>query len=301
MTDEDLDALAAEYVLGTLTAEERESVEQLAAKDSGFAGRLAAWERRLGTLEAMVEPVEPPAQVWANVRAKVAKVSPEAAMRLPEVTEPPGPTPSAAAPEASNVIDLTQRMRRWRGIAVVTGAAAAVLLLAIGVGRYRPDMLPPELRPPVEVRTVEVTKEVIKEVVREVEKPVPVSSGRFVAVLQRDAGSPAFLLTVDLDKRTLTARRVTATPEPGKSLELWLVHDRFPAPRSLGVVGANEFTQRATLASYDRDTINTATYAVSLEPEGGSPTGVPTGPVLFTGKLIESVPPTPSPQPLPRP
>ena len=33
-----------------------------------------------------------------------------------------------------------------------------------------------------------------------------------------------------------------------------------------------------------------ATYAVSLEPEGGSPTGLPTGPVLFTGKLIQATP-----------
>jgi len=31
---------------------------------------------------------------------------------------------------------------------------------------------------------------------------------------------------------------------------------------------------------------------VSLEPAGGSPSGVPTGPVLFTGKIVESVPTT---------
>jgi anti-sigma-K factor RskA len=29
---------------------------------------------------------------------------------------------------------------------------------------------------------------------------------------------------------------------------------------------------------------------VSLEPEGGSPTGLPTGPVLFTGKLVQATP-----------
>jgi len=37
-------------------------------------------------------------------------------------------------------------------------------------------------------------------------------------------------------------------------------------------------------------TLRTASYAVSLEPSGGSPSGVPTGPVLFTGKIVESVP-----------
>ena len=34
--------------------------------------------------------------------------------------------------------------------------------------------------------------------------------------------------------------------------------------------------------------------AISLEPAGGSSTGVPTGPVLFTGKLVESLPGSPS-------
>jgi anti-sigma-K factor RskA len=55
-------------------------------------------------------------------------------------------------------------------------------------------------------------------------------------------------------------------------------------------VGAQEFTTGPALATYQPDTINEATYAISLEPEGGSPTGEPTGPVLWGGKLIEAVP-----------
>jgi anti-sigma-K factor RskA len=131
------------------------------------------------------------------------------------------------------------------------------------------------LRPPV--RIVEVLKET--------------QPARLVAVLQKDASGPAFLLTVDTKSRTLTMRRVTAEQEPGKSYELWLVSDRYPAPRSLGLVETGEFTQRPLLAAYDPATVNSATYAVSLEPEGGSPTGTPTGPVLYTGKLVEATPP----------
>jgi anti-sigma-K factor RskA len=44
------------------------------------------------------------------------------------------------------------------------------------------------------------------------------------------------------------------------------------------------------LSSYDPDTVSNATYAVSVEPEGGSPTGSATGPIVFSGKLIETVP-----------
>ena len=76
-----------------------------------------------------------------------------------------------------------------------------------------------------------------------------VNPGRFVAVLQPNATSPAFILTVDVATRTASVRRVAGGPPPGKSYELWLVSDRFPAPRSLGLVGATSSPGRA--ASYD--------------------------------------------------
>ena len=296
MADEDFDALAAEYVLGTLNAEERASVEQLAAKDSGFAGRIAAWERRLGTLEEMVEPIEPPPEIWNRIRERVAETAPEAALRLPELA------PAAAArdpngAEGGKVVVLTQRVRRWRALAGLVGAAAVAVLIVVGIGRYRPELLPPELQPPVRTKIVErpvekIVEKVVERVV-EVPQPAPPPGARFVAVLQREAGAPAFLLTVDIGTKMLTVRRVAATPEPGKSHQLWLVSDKFPAPVSLGVMGPGPFAGPAALTSYGQDTINSATYAVSLEPEGGSPTGSPTGPLLFTGKLIEAVPPSP--------
>jgi anti-sigma-K factor RskA len=54
------------------------------------------------------------------------------------------------------------------------------------------------------------------------------------------------------------------------------------------VVGEGPLTVGPTLASYAPNVIEQGTLAVSLEPEGGSPTGAPTGPVLFTGKLIQA-------------
>jgi len=58
----------------------------------------------------------------------------------------------------------------------------------------------------------------------------------------------------------------------------------------LGVIGSGDFTARPTLASYDADIVKAATYAVTVEPEGGSPSGKPTLPPVFAGKLIETVP-----------
>jgi anti-sigma-K factor RskA len=109
-------------------------------------------------------------------------------------------------------------------------------------------------------------------------------------VLQTGGGSPAFILTVDAASKNFTVRKVGAAAEPGKSYELWLVSDKLPGPRSLGVIGGNDFTTRPVLSSYDTDTVNKATYAVTLEPQGGSTSGAPTGAVVFSGKLIETVP-----------
>jgi anti-sigma-K factor RskA len=98
----------------------------------------------------------------------------------------------------------------------------------------------------------------------------------------------------------MVVRRVSATVDSGRSYELWLISKQFPAPRSLGLVGKDEFTERQIPATYDVAMLRTASYAVSLEPTGGSPTGVPTGPILFTGKIVEAVPASPPPAAQPR-
>ena len=115
-----------------------------------------------------------------------------------------------------------------------------------------------------------------------------------MAVLQQEPTAPAFLLTVDPQNRTMTVRRMTAAADPGRSYELWLIASNSAKPRSLGLVGAEEFTTRPLPADFDADAMRAASYAVSLEPAGGSPSGVPTGPILFTGKMVESLPGSPS-------
>ena len=407
--DQDKDVLAAEYVLGTLGPDERAEAQALLAVEPAFAEVVRGWERRLGELSAMVDPVEPPADMWDRIKAGIAvseKMTPApAAARTPEPAagavkapaeapktaprevaaspppEPPaaaaapavpaaaGATPAAAAPagpaaapaapssaavppataapaatpaaaaavppaagppaapaaatvspteaapagdeatarptamdlpppvrltpaapprpepqrepeSGAEVVELAGRMRRWRAATLVAGVIAACLLAVVVVQETNPDLLPAALQS--KAKTVEVVKTV------EVPSPRP---AEFVAVLQNDADSPAFLLTFDLDKRMLTVRAVGAERQSGKSYELWLVSDKYAAPRSLGVIGTAPYTVRPTAPEYDAVTLNRATYAVSLEPEGGSPTGTPTGPVLYSGRLMQATAP----------
>jgi anti-sigma-K factor RskA len=297
---EDHIALAAEYALGTLDADERSQVETMMAVDKEYAAIVQAWEFRLGVLNQMVGSVEPRPMVWDNIRAAIGHGPPQAPLVLPDAPPPVVAAPSiseemaaaaaaataaapAAAPaESSNVVQLSSRVRRWRNVASAMTALAAALLVMISMQVYQPDLLPDGIRPKPRTQVVEV------------KAPPQPGSAQFVALLQRDAGSPAFILTVDAATRNFTVRKVGAQPEAGKSYELWIVSDKLQRPRSLGLIGGNEFTARPVLSDYDADLVNKATYAVSLEPEGGSPSGAPTGPVVYTGKLIETVPPAAS-------
>ena len=65
------DALAAEYVLGTLDFDERSQAQTLLGADENFAAKVRVWERRLGELHVMVEPVDPDWRVWERIKDKI--------------------------------------------------------------------------------------------------------------------------------------------------------------------------------------------------------------------------------------
>ena len=287
---EDHIALAAEYALGTLDADERTQVETMMSVDKDFTAMVRAWEYRLGILNQMVGSVEPPPELWDRIRTAVGHSEPQAPLVLPDAPPPVAPVGVEPAPvmDTSNVIRLSSQARRWRNIATFTTAIAAALVAMIAVGAYQPDLLPEGLRPRPRTQVVEV-------------KTPPVQappSAQYVAVLQKEGGAPAFILTVDGATRNFTVRKVGPSAETGKSFELWLISEKLPRPRSLGVIGGGDFTARPVLASYDTDIVNNATYAVTIEQAGGSPDGNPHSAPVFAGKLIETVPP-PAPAPSP--
>jgi anti-sigma-K factor RskA len=303
---EDHVALAAEYALGTLDAAERAQVETMMAVDKDFMVLVQSWEYRLGVLNQMVGSVEPRPEVWDRIISAAGLSGPQAPLVFPDALPPAAPEAAAPVADNANVVGLStqalsaqalspqasssqvsssqalsSQVRRWRNVAALTTAIAAALVAMILVGAYQPDWLPDGLRPKprtqVEVKTAPV--------------PAP-PSAQYVAVLQKEGGAPAFILTVAGATRNFTVRKVGASAEPGKNFELWLISDRLPRPRSLGVIGDGDFSPLPVLASYDPDIVNNATYAVTLEQAGGSPDGNPHSAPVYAGKLVETVPPT---------
>lgn len=81
----------------------------------------------------------------------------------------------------------------------------------------------------------------------------------------------------------VTALGPTARPA-GKDLELWALPAGAAKPVSLGVLAASG-TAVVVAANLPRDRLQ---LLVSVEPAGGSPSGQPTGPVLYAGTLIQT-------------
>ena len=141
------------------------------------------------------------------------------------------------------------RLALWRGLTAASFAAA----LALGIALYGQQPAAPE-------------------------QPV-------VAVLAGPDGKPALIASARRADAFLLVKAVGAAPvQPGRALELWMLPDGQP-PRSLGVLPVGGVV-RVPLAGPSASALaNIPALAVSLEPAGGSPTGLPTGPVLYSGKI----------------
>ncbi len=136
----------------------------------------------------------------------------------------------------------------WRGWAVAATAAAAAIALYLGVTELKP----------------------------------PPDAGRLIAVLDRpDSAGAGWIATIDPSTNAVSVVALASmTLANDKSHELWFISAEAGPPVSLGLLkGDGRLTVPPEL------TLQNGIFAVSLEPKGGSPTGQPTGPVIFQGAL----------------
>lgn len=108
-----------------------------------------------------------------------------------------------------------------------------------------------------------------------------------VAALTSGGEAPVLLVTYDAARERVRVVPVTIGERPGHSLELWLIAGAS-APKSMGTLAVHA----ARAMNGVRLNPDGASFAVSVEPIGGSPTGAPTGPVVYSGKMLKFAPET---------
>ena len=164
------------------------------------------------------------------------------------------------APANDNIATLEHRLRVWRGLTAGAAAMAAVCVAALVL---RGPMMAP-LPTPVAPAQVAQTQ-------------TPIT----VAALRGETGPAAVVAAYDHDAGSLVITPATMAVPGAKSAELWLI-PKGGAPQPLGLLDPTKPTRIAVPAGVGAAG---AALAVAIEPTGGSPTGLPTGPVIASGSL----------------
>ncbi|HEU5136415.1 MAG TPA: anti-sigma factor [Steroidobacteraceae bacterium] len=225
-----VDRLAAEYVLGTLRGRARRRFERwLVSPQVGAI--VKAWEERLAGLEPRLDPVNPPATVWAGIEDKLELRKKHARPAM-----------------------------RWLAI-----AASLAFFVVAGVFLLRTPDGGVQVAPPAQLASTQRS------------------------FLQADPQTIYWRVEVLGDNQELSLHvHVVHDLPPGKAHELWALPEGGGAPVSLGLMPHTGDHHRVLSASQRAALAGSKQIAVSLEPEGGSPTGAPTGPVLLVAPLAKA-------------
>jgi len=148
----------------------------------------------------------------------------------------------------------------WNSLAVWRGLAAAGYLVAVLAIGYQVTQ-PPRLAP-AELAT------------------------QLVAALRSQEGSGVeFVAFYDAANGSVRIAALSGAAVPDRDYELWMIKGQDPAV-SMGVIPVDQRSQIALDAARRADFEAGTVLAVTLEPRGGSPTGVATGPIVSMGPAV---------------
>jgi len=228
-TAEELDSLAGEFVLGTLSPQQHATVAERLVNDTALRAAVNAWEARLLELTALAAPQPPSARLWGRIQRSLNEL---------------------AAPAAQQRVKWWRRLGLWQGLSAAGLAASAVLAFTL--------------------------------------LTAPPPTTQFVVVLVAPNSQTAGWVVQTSDSRMIELIPLgqDAVPE-GMALQFWTKGDQWQAPVSLGLVKPGE-SYRVPLQSLPPLEANQL-FELTLEKSGGSPTGLPTGPVKFIGRAVKVI------------
>ncbi|QGX62904.1 anti-sigma factor domain-containing protein [Alteromonas mediterranea] len=125
LKEERLNALAAEYVVGTLRGKARTRYQKLMMQYQAVSDATAQWEQYLTGFAETLPPVTPPANVWESIQIKLGHKAANDTGIATGVN-----TPS----DSGQVLDFEkEKQKRWKNLSLLSTAAALVLAVLLFV------------------------------------------------------------------------------------------------------------------------------------------------------------------------
>lgn len=289
MTDQDR-WLAAEYALGVLSAGDMARAEKKMEQDRAFRDAVDGWNNQLSPLLDEVEDVKPPRMVWNNIESKIAPAvategarsgSSEGFWKLMTAFT------STAAIACFGLLMVTtggdfsgQKVKTLQSELAAAREAGSASEVALSSARSELDSLTAELSTVRE--ELEVSTSQLAAVQQQIDEAQPL-----VASLTQSGDAPAFVAQYDPLKKALLIR-TTVQDTDEKVPEIWLIPDqgdRKGEVLSLGVMSEDEPETVRITEDFLPLIGEGGTLAITMEPPGGAPDGVATGPVIALGKL----------------
>ncbi|EIJ48349.1 hypothetical protein GWL_03830 [Herbaspirillum sp. GW103] len=227
---EDLQWLAAQYVLGTLPYAQRQEVERRLPTDPALRAAVDDWEAKLHPLTALAEPVQPSTSLWQRIERSL-------------------PAP-AAVRQRGGWRAWWESVQFWRW-STATALACSVLLAVIMLRAGPPTGAPAYM---------------------------------VVLVAPQDKAPGWVVQTGGSGRLNLIPLGVATVPQE-KALQFWTKGSNWNGPVSLGLVkpGKTQEVALDKLPPLQPDQL----FEITLEPGTGSPTGRPTGPILYIGRAVK--------------
>lgn len=302
--------LAAEHALGVTHGSQRVEAERLVERDAAFRKSVDGWQNQLSPMLDDIEEVKPPHTVWNNIQKAISPLevrseNESAASGIWKLLTAFTSTVAVACLggllyisggdfTSGTVPDLKQRLEASQTNIENANAAFAE-------ARERSSALEAELTDAT--TSLEIAKAELEQAagsIEEAELKVANAEAQvadlrqqyeasrpLVASLTQSGDAPAFVAQYDPLKKALLIK--TALEDADEKVpEIWLIPaqgERKGEVLSLGVMDEKAPDEVKITDEFIKLIGEGGTLAITMEPAGGSPTGVATGPVIALGKL----------------
>lgn len=259
--------LSAEYALGTLRGRARARFERLLRGDIPLREEVSFWQERFSEFALRLKPIAPREVVWTALERTIA-------------VDARKTVPLSARPSNHGRPSRTLVWQTW-------AAAATLAAVALGVGLQLEREKSLALSKALQLEQGRAT-ELYAALNTERSKPMP-----YVAVIQPEGGDARWAISLHPDKNMMRIV-LSGSQMPAdvtlRSLQLWML-DSKGRPHSLGLlpVSGSKPMEMPMPRMPAKEMGATLTLAVSEEPRGGSPTGLPTGKVLGAVPAVKPI------------